>query len=236
MARALLPASFVREAPTNNQGALALTATGHCLVLVLPKRAKTSFPGRGAAPLRFAASSAWLQKGSWAGLRSANANASAATPTRAGAGPLRRLGLCDPPQQPHCPPTHATGREGGPGNTGNGSRETSGKNRSTGTACGNPLPRLRRWLPCAGLLPLQGPAARRALWELAPGCHNTSPETWTREILEAKMNRPYGPRQSWSFSKRRSRSFRDRDFTGVISQKAVCGPPSGRPTIPPKGE
>src|ERR1035437_9952815 len=32
-------------------------------------------------------------------------------------------------------------------------------------------------------------AARRALWELAPGCHNTSPETWTREILEAKMNR-----------------------------------------------
>ena len=30
---------------------------------------------------------------------------------------------------------------------------------------------------------------RRALWELAPGCHNTSPETWTREILEAKMNR-----------------------------------------------
>src|ERR1035437_563762 len=35
-------------------------------------------------------------------------------------------------------------------------------------------------------------AARRALWELAPGCHNTSPETWTREILVAKMNRLYG--------------------------------------------
>jgi hypothetical protein len=151
MARALLPASFVREAPTNNQGALALTATGHCLVLVLPKRAKTSFPGRGAAPLRFAASSAWLQKGSWAGLRSANANASAATPTRAGAGPLRRLGLCDPPQQPHCPPTHATGREGGPGNTGNGSRETFQKRKNTESACGDRLPPLRRWLLCAGV-------------------------------------------------------------------------------------
>ena len=75
MARALLPASFVREAPTNNQSAVPVTATRHCLVPVLPRRAKTSFPGRGAAPLRFAAPSAWVQKGSWAGLRSASASA-----------------------------------------------------------------------------------------------------------------------------------------------------------------
>src|ERR1039458_9748487 len=74
MARALPPASFVREAP-NNQSALPMTATGHCPVPVLPRRAKTSFPGREAAPLRFAAPSAWVQRGSWAGLRSASAKA-----------------------------------------------------------------------------------------------------------------------------------------------------------------
>src|ERR1017187_4006659 len=70
---------------------------------------------------------------------------------------------------------------------------------------------------CVLACSLLGPAAGRALWELAPGCRNTSPETWTREILEAKMNRLYGPRQSWSFSGRRSRSFRDRDLPGLIS-------------------
>src|ERR1035437_4225641 len=68
MARALPPATFVREIP-NNQSAVPMTATGHCPVAVLPRRAKTSFPGRGAAPLRFAAPSAWVQKGSRAGLR-----------------------------------------------------------------------------------------------------------------------------------------------------------------------
>src|ERR1017187_3590169 len=65
MVRALLPASFVREAPTNNQSGVPVTATRHCLVPVLPRRAKTSFPGREAAPLRFAAPSAWVQKGCW---------------------------------------------------------------------------------------------------------------------------------------------------------------------------
>src|ERR1035437_8467020 len=79
MARALPPASFVREAP-NNQSEVPVTATRHCPVPVLPRRAKTLFPGREVAPLRFAASSAWVQKGSRAGLRSANA--SAVTPTR----------------------------------------------------------------------------------------------------------------------------------------------------------
>jgi hypothetical protein len=166
MARALPPASFVRDAP-NNQSALPGTATGHCPVPVLPRRAKTSFPGREAAPLRCAAPSAWVQKGSWAGLRSASA--SAVTLCWRGATPPSWLAR--PPQQRHCPPTHATGREGGPGNTGNGSPETSEKNRNTGTACEDRLPPLRRWLLCAGLLPLLGPAARRALWELAPGCH-----------------------------------------------------------------
>ena len=52
-----------------------MTATGHCPVPVLPRRAQTSFPGRVAAPLRFAALPAWVQKGSWAGLRSASASA-----------------------------------------------------------------------------------------------------------------------------------------------------------------
>ena len=74
MARALPPASFVREAP-NNQSALPMTATGHCPVPVLPRRAKTSFPGREAAPLRCAAPSAWGQKGSRTGLRSVSASA-----------------------------------------------------------------------------------------------------------------------------------------------------------------
>src|ERR1035437_10384670 len=75
MARALPPASFVREAPTNHQSEVPVTATGHCPVPVLPRRAKTSFPGREAGPLRFAAPSAWVRKGSRAGLRSANASA-----------------------------------------------------------------------------------------------------------------------------------------------------------------
>ena len=35
------------------------------------------------------------------------------------------------------------------------------------------------------------------------------------------MNRLYGLRKSWSFSRRRSRSFRDRDFTGLMSQKTA---------------
>src|ERR1017187_10154164 len=54
----------------------------------------------------------------------------------------------------------------------------------------------------------QQPGERSGSWPRAA----TSPEAWTPEILEAKRNRPYGPRQSWSFSKRRSRSFRDRDL------------------------
>src|ERR1035437_4733329 len=78
MARALPPASFVRDAP-NNQSAVPVTATRHCPAPVRPRRAKTSFPGREAAPLRFAAPSAWVQRGSRAGLRSASASARAAT-------------------------------------------------------------------------------------------------------------------------------------------------------------
>src|ERR1039458_6370243 len=61
MARALPPASFVREAP-NNLSAVPVTATGHCPVFVRPRRAKTSFPGREAAPLRFAPPSAGSRK------------------------------------------------------------------------------------------------------------------------------------------------------------------------------
>ena len=81
------------------------------------------------------------------------------------------------------------------------------------------LPRHRATLPAprqhqmeAGSLRQQH---RRALRELAPGLL-PSPETWTREILEAKMNRLNGPRQSRSpFPSRRSRSFRGRHFTDL---------------------
>src|ERR1035441_1098611 len=141
-----------------------VTATGHRPVPVLPRRAKNSFPGRGAAKRSGAAPSHWFQKGGGAGLRSAS------TVTLCWRGATPPSWLARPPQQRHCPPTHATGREGGPGNTGNGSPETSEKNRTTGTACGDPLPVLPLF-PRAGLLPLLGPTARRALWESAPGCH-----------------------------------------------------------------
>src|ERR1017187_3619637 len=147
MARALPPASFVREAP-NNLSAVPVTATGHCPVFVRPRRAKTSFPGREAAPLRFAAPSAWVQKGSWSGLRSASA--SAVTLCWRGATPPSWLAR--PPAQRHCPPTHATGQEGGPGNTGNGFPETSEKNRNTEPPCGARCPPLRRWLLVLPLL------------------------------------------------------------------------------------
>src|ERR1017187_6606632 len=66
------------EAP-NNQSVVPVTATGHCPVPVRPRRAKTSFPGREAAPLRFAAPSVWVQKGCCAGLRSASASAATRT-------------------------------------------------------------------------------------------------------------------------------------------------------------
>src|ERR1019366_5386008 len=82
--------------------------------------------------------------------------------------------------------------------------------QNTERVCGDRLPVLRRCPLCAGVLPLlsQQPGECSGSWPQAA----TSPEAWTPEILEAKRNRPYGPRQSWSFSKRRSRSFRDRDF------------------------
>src|ERR1019366_5056427 len=135
MARALLPASFVREAPTNNQSGVPVTATRHCLVPVLPRRAKTSFPGREAAPLRFAAPAAWVQRGSWAGLRSASA--SAVTLCWRGATPPSWLAR--PPQQRHCPPTHATGREAGPATRATGLRrpflKTKTQEESAETRC-----------------------------------------------------------------------------------------------------
>src|ERR1019366_8443288 len=37
---------------SNNQSGVPVTATGHCPVPVLSRSAKTSFPGRGATPLR----------------------------------------------------------------------------------------------------------------------------------------------------------------------------------------
>jgi hypothetical protein len=44
------------------------------------------------------------------------------------------------------------------------------------------------------------------------------------------MNRLYGPRQSWSFSRRCSQSFRDRDITGAIVSRAGLEPLTGYST------
>jgi hypothetical protein len=92
MARALLPASFVREAPTNNQSGVPVTATRHCLVPVLPRRAKTSFPGRRDTPLRSVSLSArGLEK------RLAGSAPPVPAPSRCATAewPRTRLGLCD---------------------------------------------------------------------------------------------------------------------------------------------
>ena len=108
-----------------------MTATGHCPVRVLPRRAKTSFPGREAGPLRFAAPSAWVRKGSRAALRSANA--SAVTLCWRGATPPSWL------VRPHSPPTHATGREAGPATPATGLRrpflKTKTQEESAETRC-----------------------------------------------------------------------------------------------------
>jgi hypothetical protein len=78
--------------------AVPVTATRHCLVPVLPRRAKTLFPGRGAASLRFAAPSAWVQKGSWVSLCSASASAV----TLCWRGTTPPSWLERPVQQPRC--------------------------------------------------------------------------------------------------------------------------------------
>jgi hypothetical protein len=58
------------------ESAVPVTATRHCPVPVLPRRAKTSFPGREAAPLRFAAPfRPGVPRVCWTGLRSVSASA-----------------------------------------------------------------------------------------------------------------------------------------------------------------
>ena len=191
MARALLPASFVREAPTNNQSVVPVT-NDRTLSCPCPSQKRKNFVSR--ARSRSAALRGSFRLGpesSWAGLRSANANASAATPTRAGAGPLRRLGLCDPPQQPHCPPTHATGREGGPGNTGNGFLQPSKKKGNTGRVCGDPLPSLPLSL-CAGFLP--GPRSGTCSRHPHRGSPQRSRAHAVDELFQQGEERPCGPR------------------------------------------
>src|ERR1035437_552280 len=149
MARALLPASFVREAPTNNQSGVPVTATRHCLVPVLPRRAKTSFPGREAAPLRFAAPSAWVQKGSWNGLRAASASAV----TLCWRGGHFAVLACATARADGAALQHTrTEQEARSGNTSNGFLQPSKKKGNTGRVCGDPLPSLPLSL-CAGFLP-----------------------------------------------------------------------------------
>src|ERR1035437_2572091 len=137
MARALLPASFVREAPTNNQSGVPVTATRHCLVPVLPRRAKTSFPGREAAPLRFAAPSAWVQEGRGNGLRAPRASA---VPLCWRGGHFAVL-ACAPASADGAALQHTrTGQEARTGNTSNGFLQPSKKKGNTGRVCGDPLP------------------------------------------------------------------------------------------------
>ena len=86
-----MPSGWTKPKTLALMSAVPVTATGHCPVPVLPRRAKTSFPRREAAPLHFAAPSAWVQRGSWAGLRSASASAVACKDQLP---PLRRWLLC----------------------------------------------------------------------------------------------------------------------------------------------
>ena len=88
------------------------------------------------------------------------------------------------------------------------------------------LPRLRAILPAPRQHHM---AARESAAAASKSALGVGPrllpslDTWTREILEAKMNRLYVPRQSWSFSRRCSRSFRDRDISGSIRQTTRKG-------------
>src|ERR1039458_7354478 len=91
MARALLPPSFVRRSPEQSKrgaGDRDRTLSRSC-----PTQKSKNFVSRArsrSAPLRFAAPSAWVQKGGWAGLRAA----SASSVTLCWRGATRRLGLC----------------------------------------------------------------------------------------------------------------------------------------------
>src|ERR1019366_10561028 len=115
----------------------------------------------------FAAPSAWVQKRSWAGLHPASASAA----TLCWRGATRRLGLCDPHSSGTARQHTQQDGRAAPATPATGLRKPPRKTETQEQPVGDPLPPLRRWLLCAGLLPLQGPAARRALWELAPGCH-----------------------------------------------------------------
>jgi hypothetical protein len=208
MARVLPPASSVREAPTNNQSAVPVTATRHCPVPVLPRRAKTSFPGRGAAPLRFAAPSAWVQKGSRAGLPSAGASAvTLAASTRK---EDRRA----------APATPATGLR-------RPARKTKTQEQPAETRC----PPLPRWLLCVGLLPLLGPAAqeRSESWPRLP--QHEPGDLDTRDSGGENEPTLLGRANPGPFSRRRSRSFRDHDLPGLIRWDGDWGQSTITPSL-----
>ena len=151
MARALLPASFAREAPDNQSG-VPVTATGHCPVPVLPRKAKTSFPGRGAAPLRFAASSAWSRK--VAGPVSAPP---VPAPSRCATAewPRARLGLRDRHSDTAHHHTQQDGRAA-PATPATGLRRPPRKTEPQEQPAGNRLPPLPLFL-CAGVHRKKGP-------------------------------------------------------------------------------
>src|ERR1017187_3428426 len=139
-----------------------VTATGHRPVPVLPRRAKTSFPGRGAAKRSGAAPSAWVQKGGRAGLRSAS------TVTLCWRGATPPSWLARPPQQRHCPPTHATGLEGGPGNTGNGSPNTSEKKQKHRNSLRRPVAAVAALAPVCWLAPAPGASSPESALAVGP--------------------------------------------------------------------
>src|ERR1035437_8405786 len=118
MARALPPASFVREAPTNHQSVVPVT-NDRTLSCPCPSQKRKNFVSR-------VRSRSAALRGSFR-----------ARPERhPGRSPLRQrqrrhsmlarghsaVLACATPQQPHCPPTHATGREAGPATPATGLR------------------------------------------------------------------------------------------------------------------
>src|ERR1035437_4709957 len=187
--------------------------------LSYPEEQKLRFQGE--KPLRCA--SRLLPPGSRKVAGPVSAPPVPAPPRCAGVAPPRVLALARPPQQRHST-TSTRNRTGGRPRQ-HRQRVSEHLRENTETQEQPAETRCRRGsrvLACSRSRGQQ-PGERSGNWPQAA----TSPEAWTPEILEAKRNRPYGPRQSWSFSKRRSRSFRDRDFPGVMWRPPAYHPSPG---------
>jgi hypothetical protein len=76
--------------------------------------------------------------------------------------------LARPPQQRHCPPTHATGLEGGPGNTGNGSPNTSEKKQKHRNSLRRPVAAVAALAPVCWLAPAPGASSPESALAVGP--------------------------------------------------------------------